>query len=112
MRCAVSDFWFRNGVDIHVEHDGRLSNVHTRSTPAFLHYNGNSKSAWTGKYSARSVERSLRLNYKRKLQTMEPEDAIDVYLDYFVRNRVAFLGATFEQDKNVTLAQICQHGTA
>ena len=86
--------------------DGRLRNRYTGSTPAFMHYNGDSKRTWRGVYSPRALARALRASYARRTG-----DAGLSGLGEYLRQGVSFLGPTFARDKAVTWSDICTAGS-
>ena len=57
------NFWFTAVFDTRVLKDGRIMNWHTGSTPAFIHYNGDSKRTWRGPHSPPALARALRRAY-------------------------------------------------
>jgi hypothetical protein len=100
------NFWFTAAHDTRVLPDGRIHNRHTKSTPAFVHYNGDSKRTWKGPYSPRALARALRAGYVQRTNDA-PLSALTAYL----REGVSLLGPTFERDRSVTWAEICGKGS-
>ena len=99
-------FWFTAAWDMRVLSDGRLRNRYTGSTPAFMHYNGDSKRTWRGVYSPRALARALRASYARRTG-----DAAFSGLGEYLRQGVSFLGPTFARDQAVTWSDICTAGS-
>ena len=99
-------FWFTAAWDTRVLADGRIRNRHTASTPAFMHYNGDSKATWRGAHSPRSLARALRATYTRRTG-----DTTLAALDGYLRDGVSFLGPTFARDSAVSWADICVQGS-
>ena len=104
-RLFHPNFWFASGHDMSVLPDGRLMNRHTQSVPAFIHYNGDSKYTWKGQHSPSALSSALRRAYEQRTGDVRLEK-----LDAYLRERVTFLGPTFQQDRGVTFAQVCSKG--
>ena len=100
------NFWFTAAWDTRVLADGRLHNKHTGSTPAFMHYNGDSKSTWRGAYSPRALARALRAAY-----TQRTGDTKLANLEPYLREGVNFLGPSFGRDATVGWGDVCKHGS-
>ena len=96
------NFWFTASWDTRVLKDGRIHNKYTASTPAFIHYNGDSKRTWHGEYSPQALARALR----RSAPSAKLER-----LDTYLRDEVAFLGLTFVRDTSVTFRDVCSRGS-
>ena len=99
-------FWFTAQWDTRVLPDGRIRNRHTSSTPAFMHYNGDSKRTWKGAHSPKSLAQALRGAYVRRTG-----DTNLAALDAYLRDRVSFLGPTFKRDTNVRWQDVCRDGS-
>ena len=99
-------FWFTAAYDTRVLADGRIRNKHTGSTPAFMHYNGDSKRTWKGPYSPKMLAGALRRAYVQRTN-----DEKLAGLDAYLRDGVAFLGPTFERDRGVAWSNICSQGS-
>ncbi len=104
-RLFHPNFWFAAGRDVAVMPDGRLMNTFTRSVPAFIHYNGDSKHTWKDRLAPAALSAALRRAYEQRTGDTRLER-----LDAFLREKVRFLGPTFEQDRSVTFDQICSKG--
>ena len=98
-------FWFNTNVDVRALRNGRLMNVHTGTTPAFVHYNGNSKSNWIGPVAPGSVAAALKRAYVARTG-----DARLARLESYLRDDVTFLGPTFVRDRTVSFADVCRAG--
>ena len=99
------NFWYTSGWDMRVLPDGRIHNKHTGSTPAFLHYNGDSKHTWKGVHSPRALARSLRAIY-----TARTSDVTLSNLEAFLPD-ISFLSPTFARDSTVGWQQVCSQGS-
>ena len=99
-------FWFTANWDTRVLPDGRIRNRHTGSTPAFMHYNGDSKHTWKGSFSPRSLARALRESY-----LLRTRDNDLTQLGGYLRDGVHFLGPTFERDQHVSWQDVCSQGS-
>ena len=104
-RLFHPNFWFAAGRDVAVMPDGRLMNTFTKSVPAFIHYNGDSKHTWKDRLAPAALSAALRRAYEQRTGDTRLER-----LDAFLREKVRFLGPTFEQDRSVTFDQICSKG--
>ena len=100
------NFWFTAWYDIVVLEDGRIANRHTGSTPAFIHYNGDSKRTWKKEYSPPALARALRRAYVSRTGDSKFEQ-----LHGFMRKSVHFLGPTFVRDASVTFDDVCRLGS-
>ena len=100
------NFWFTAAVDMRVLDDGRLMNRYTGSTPAFIHYNGDSKTTWKGAYSPPALARALRRAYTARMGDNQLER-----LPNYMQHSVSFLGPTFVRDTAVTFKDVCRLGS-
>ena len=116
-RLFHPNYWYNAYWEMRITDTGRLRNAWSGSTPALIHYNGNSKTLWKNDYSAAGVDRALRREYAVRsaggphLQALT-DAQVDARLETFVREHVAFLGATFERDPAVSLGQVCRSMSA
>ena len=85
--------------------NGHLWNRHTGSSPAFVHYNGDSKRTWLGKFSAAALARALYEAYVKRTG-----DTLLSQLEPYMRTHVTFLGPSFERDHSVSVSDVCVHG--
>lgn len=99
-------FWFTAAYDTKVLSDGRIRNRHTGSTPAFMHYNGDSKQTWKEAFSPKALAHALRRAYVDRTS-----DTRLAALGSYLRKGVYFLGPTFERDEGVSWADICIQGS-
>ncbi len=105
-RLFHPNFWFAQGHDVLWEHGaGRLRNVHSQSDPAFVHYNGNSKSAWGKQLAASYLSAELRRRYVARTA-----DGMLEQLDEWLREHVSFIGPELQRDTSVTFADVCSGG--
>ena len=86
--------------------DGRIVNRHTGSLPAFVHYNGDSKRTWRGRFSPPALARALKSAYVARTGDERLER-----LAGFMRSSVHFLGPTFARDASVTFDDVCKLGS-
>ena len=100
------NFWYTAAWDTRVLPDGRIHNRHTGSTPAFMHYNGDSKATWHGAYSPKALARALRTAY-----TSRTGDAALSQLEPYLRDGVRFVGPSFARDASVGWADVCGEGS-
>ena len=98
------NFWFTSNHDAVVLPDGRLMNRHTQSTPAFIHYNGDSKRTWKGAYSPQALSRALRRAYVARTG----DDQLEKLSEY-MSERVSLLGPTFVRQP-ATFDDVCSLG--
>jgi hypothetical protein len=99
-------FWFTAAIDMRVLEDGRIMNRYTASTPAFMHYNGDSKRTWRGQFSPSALARALR----RKYVARTGDEQLKRLPDY-LRMGVSILGPTFVRDERVVFDDICRQGS-
>lgn len=104
-RLFHPNFWFNPNSDNRVLRDGRITNVHSGSLPAFVHYNGNSKTMWVGRFSATSLSAALRQAYEERSGDVTLE-----LLGIFFEKNMYFLGPSFERDTSVTFGDVCHKG--
>jgi len=107
-RLFHPNFWFRIGSDVRwLPRQKRLRNLWSRTEPAFVHYNGNTKAAWdTDPHLGPSaMSAALRAEYAQRTG-----DASRAALDAWLRTHVSFLGPQFERDHDVTFADVCAAG--
>lgn len=100
------NFWFTAAHDTIVLKDGRIMNRHTASTPAFIHYNGDSKRTWRGAYSPPALARALKRAYVSRTGDAQLER-----LEGYMRSSAHFLGPTFVRDTSVTFEDVCRLGS-
>ena len=100
------NFWYTAAWDTRVLPDGRLHNKHTGSTPAFMHYNGDSKRTWHGPHSPAALARALRSAY-----TQRTGDATLAQLEPYMRDGVSFVTPNFARDASVGWSDVCKHGS-
>ena len=100
------NFWYTAAWDTRALADGRLHNKHTGSTPAFMHYNGDSKRTWHGAYSPPALARALRRAYVRRTG-----DAALAQLEPYLQQGVRFVGPNFARDAAVGWADVCKLGS-
>ena len=99
-------FWYTAQWDTRVLPDGRIRNRQTGSTPAFMHYNGDSKRTWQGVHSPRALARALRASY-----TQRTNDASLAGLGPYLEGGVRFLSPSFARDASVSWGDICRQGS-
>lgn len=104
-RLFHPNFWFNTQADTRVLRDGRIRNFHTGSVPGFIHYNGNSKTAWVGRHSPSSLSAALRRGYIKR-----SGDTTLEMLNGFINEHISFIGPTFQRDRNVRFADVCSKG--
>ena len=104
-RLFHPNFWFASDRDTKVLRDGRIMNKYTGSTPAFIHYNGDSKYTWMNRHAPAALSAALRRAYEERTG-----DTRLARLDTYLRDKVTFLGPTFNHDRSVTFEQICSKG--
>ena len=96
------NYWFSTGFDVTALPDGRLQNKRSGSIPAWLHYNGNSKSRWRKEYAARTVAAAMRRQFAARVG-----GRVRAHLDSYLREKVAFLGSSFERRAVSSFSEVC-----
>ena len=104
-RLFHPNFWFNDRFDMRVLPDGRLANKHTQSTPAFVHYNGDSKRTWHGGAAPEAVAAALRRAYEERTG-----DTALARLGPYLRDHVAFLDGSFRRHTDVSFDYVCSRG--